>query len=624
MKKPDGNKKNDGKPNNQHYDRLQEMLAYFSLNRNLIDHFFNELGFYSGLGKHPFIEQVKPKDFHTLFSFYEKYLGERKKYFIEVYQKIDLITFFTNQIGSDYLRNYDKKEKGKVQKQLQEYLGNFDKNALKAVFEEQQITELQNIDTWNDLEEFFEKYPKRFNISKILKNEQVADNYGYLFSFTYQNSVKPNKNYEKPNPTNDYKIPIALPAGLFKDAIIEALTSKGVNLKPEDNVWYALNLWKNEDKQNFYTFPRHYKMHRSKDTTKNAFEESEMTQFEKAVLNDKEKAVKEFKLSIDEWNTSKDEVIIKKGKALKKYRDEILETEKLLRFEEHKDRVLWLAATELANNKEFKQKGGVEITSIERFNLADLASFLDTFVEMSVKVANTNGKVAQIFEKAKDEDGDEVIKILEREIIDEKTGKKTIQKVPKVIGEDDFVALSIKDYGDLRRFAKDRRLQELFQYFPNQIFSKTQLEKALNYLEQHRQVVLEQAMNLEEAIEEKWQSAYYASQPIIKATMKNYKKAEEKEEVFSHKFYIYFTIDKVGIPNELLSFIDANKTKEEQQVLVSELIYKLRNKLIHNEVPYNDFLKSKMQAGFTPEQVVTQIIAESIAIYERLKDRVSL
>ncbi|GAB4186608.1 MAG: hypothetical protein OHK0057_12140 [Thermoflexibacter sp.] len=48
------------------------------------------------------------------------------------------------------------------------------------------------------------------------------------------------------------------------------------------------------------------------------------------------------------------------------------------------------------------------------------------------------------------------------------------------------------------------------------------------------------------------------------------------------------------------------------------LIILLRNKLIHNEVPYTNFLQSKMQAGFTPEQVVCQIIDESMRIYDQL------
>jgi hypothetical protein len=618
LKRPDGSKKNDGKPNNQQYDRLQELLAYFPLNRNLIDRFFNELGFYSGAGKHPFIEQVNPKDFHTLFSFYEKYLGERKKYFISVYQKMDLISFFTNQIGFDYLKNYDKKKKGNVQKQLQNHLEHFDKVALKKLFEKNQIQDLQNIDKWKDLEEFFEKYPKRFNREKILKNEEIADIYGYLFSFDYQQSNKPNKNYEKPNPTSDYKIPIALPAGLFRDAIIDALQQKGLSLKPEDNVLHAFKLWQKEDKQGFYSFPRHYKMHRPKEMNQSAFEELEMQQFEKEILNDRKNTVESFRIKIDDWDKSTNESEIKKGKALKKYRDRILYTEKLLRFEEHKDRVLWLMARSLANNQEFRQKGGVEITAINDFSLASLESFLNTYVEMSVKIANTSGKVAQVFEKVEDESGNKTINILEREIIDEKTGKKTVQKIPKVVGEDDFVALSIKDYGDLRKFAKDRRLPELFEYFPNQTFSKTQLERALSHLEQSREEILQKAMDLEEAIEGKWQSEYYASQPAIKTIMKNYKKAEDKEEAFSHKFYIYFLIDKLGIPHELLPFIDTSKPQEEQQVLVSELIYKLRNKLIHNEIPYNDFLKSKMQAGFTPKQVVCQIIDESLRIYDRL------
>jgi hypothetical protein len=646
LKKPDKSKKNDGKPNNQQYDRLQEMLAYFPLNRNLLNRFFNEMGFLSGAGKHAFLEKVNPDDFHSLFSFYEKYLGEKKAYLIALYTKIDLISFFTNQVGSHYLRNYDEKVKDKIQQKLQKYLAHFDKVALKKLFERNQITDLQNIDKWNDLEEFFEKYPKRSSEYKIWKVGEIESSLGYLFSFVNKKVERPQKNYEKPNANNDYKIPIALPKGLFNDAIVEALIQKGINLKPEDNILFALAEWQAKDKQVFYDFPKNYTMHRPTDMNRSAFDETEIKAFEKQVTENREVAVSNFKEKINQWNESKDEAEIKKGKALKSYRDDILETEKALRFEEHKDRVLWLMARGLANNKEFLQKGGVEITDIDKFSLASLESFLDTYVEMSIKIITIDevdkktkihhGTVAQIFER----DENKKIKTVSVpvHIRNKITGKleEIFRQIPIVKGayedrtegkeevrKEEYTALTIKDYGDLRRFAKDRRLPNLFRYFYKEqqedekklpTLSKTELEKGLSYLELHRQNILQKAMDLEEAVHNNLETEFNAFHGDV------------SEDYIEHNSYIKF-LEAKFILSTIPNIPDA------------ETIINLRNKIAaHNQVPYNDFLKSRLVYYFkeeylksgqdskkpktlaeaSPEAVITQILQTSLDIYQQL------
>lgn len=616
LKKTDSNKKNNGKPNNQQYNHLQELLAYFPSNRYTIERFLNELGFYSGEGKHPFIDKVSPRDFNTLFSFYEKYLGERKKYLISIYEKVDLVSFFTNQVGFQYLKNLDKKEKSKIQQKLQQYLEHFDKAALKKLFEENQIQDLQNIDEWESIEDFFGKYPKEFKKEKILKNEEIHKLYGHLFNFTYQRSNSANPNYQKPNIVHHQQTPVALPAGLFREAIFEALIAKGVDLEKKDNVWHAVNIWRNKDRQEFYSFPRHYKMHRTEDSSQSAFEESDIQKFEKDVLDSREQALKTFKDSIDLWDKDKNELNIQKGKALKKYRDKILDTEKRLRFEEHKDRILWLVTIQLAKSKEFKQKGGVEIHDIEKFSLANLETFLDSYVEMSMKIftGKENDKADKFLKQKfkRDEHGKIETVAVEVQVKNKRTGQlewvkreipivegnyedkeKENSKGKKEIRQEEYTALTIKDYGDFRRFAKDRRLPALLKYFSQDSFAKKPLERALEYLDINRKNVLKKVMEFEKIIHEKKEV--------------DFNKFHGKAEVqyIEHKSYVNFFHEKIQSIKELLG-------------ISHDDIISLRNKIIHNEIPYTNFLQSKMEANFTPEQVVSQIIKKTLCIYDKL------
>lgn len=52
----------------------------------------------------------------------------------------------------------------------------------------------------------------------------------------------------------------------------------------------------------------------------------------------------------------------------------------------------------------------------------------------------------------------------------------------------------------------------------------------------------------------------------------------------------------------------------------AETIYKLRNKIIHNEVPYDNFLAKELASKIitTPLQAIQEIINIATAIYEKL------
>lgn len=91
LKPPLEDQKNLGKPNNDKYNVLQSMLAYFGNYKNELEDYFTELGLLSdNINKsHPFLHRIKPQNCTGILDFYGKYLTERLKYFHEAIVEID-------------------------------------------------------------------------------------------------------------------------------------------------------------------------------------------------------------------------------------------------------------------------------------------------------------------------------------------------------------------------------------------------------------------------------------------------------------------------------------------------------------------------------------------------------
>ncbi|WP_091538134.1 type VI-B CRISPR-associated RNA-guided ribonuclease Cas13b [Thermoflexibacter ruber] len=629
------------KLNDEEYNRLQNLLAYFQK-----DDIQAHLDQYRLLELHPFLKDVKLENSKNLYEYYKKYLEKRKEYFIGVYDSIDLFAPIFKK-AEQYLKkfhgvNKDEKDK-KVKKSLLELkkaLFNFDRQVIK-IFLKNYITDWKGINLGNckNAEDFcFHVFSieKEFKDKTFFNIDELQNKLGYLFDFKYQENQpeKLDKNYAQ--------IPIALPSSLFKDAIIEgiekAMQKEGKKLtfgKDEEGnekrtVVYALREWLENDTQVFYTHNRHYKM---PEKSKEIFSKEQIKRIECQVISlENRKELYHYKeLSLYEWIDKPEKYDklkeIAQKDALKKFRSYLLSTEKVLRLEQHKDRVLWLLAKDLSENR----TQGTNL-DFKNFKLKDLEKFLDTPIKMEVKVNYIVDK----------ED------IAVNNAISGKpcTSEKQLIEVGAV-----SETLKIKDYGDLRRFAKDRRLPNLFRYFydvksKGEALSKTELEKAITLLEVRNLIqrnedgskifkdkitVLEKAMELEQLLHEK----YGQPDTDFENTRlgKYWKQEQPKDSHISHNTYIKFLQDKtLGIDlniNPIVGMDGAqhlNNDKElakskrthPEQTLEACLIILLRNKLIHNEVPYTTFLQSKMQADFTPEQVVRQIIDESMRIYDQL------
>lgn len=630
------NPKNLGKPNNDKANRLQKLLAQYGGYKEELPAYFEELGLTFGNAQHPFLKEVGTPN--TLFEFYHNYLKARRRW--HGFHTKDKVTTTTIQVKGVY----EKME------------GNFN--------------------------------PKTGKHWGFMDLELVKKDYAHLFPLSI---AKPalEKNYLE-------NIPISLPRGLFNEAIIKGFKEKKLdfeNGKPFSAV-DAINKFFKKDTQKFYDADRHYVFKRPETGESNGLTEEKMNELEnkflklssrKAIIKNEItttikakndffsaeldkifKKIHDYKEANPNANSKTDSKLKSWKAQIKKLeenlagdakrqtllfiKNDILEIEKLLRFEQSKDRCLWLMANNLAkkriDTKEI-QISFTKLNSTEDYKLSELDAFLDSYIEMSVKVGE--GKVGQVFEKTQDANGNPIVQILEREIIDDKTGKKTLQRIPKVKGEDDFVALSIKNYGNLRKFAKDRRLPDLFKYFTHKEFSKTQLEKGLDILENRsyektlngqplyvcdKIVVLEKAMELEKVIHKKWGEP---EQDFENTKFGKYWKQEQPNDTYiSHNTYIKFLQDNDNdlgfniknvldiVETDINSDVALAKQIKKGQSLEATLIIMLRNKIIHNEVPYNTFLAQKiaLQKIETPLQVMEEIIDIVVKIYEKLTNAV--
>lgn len=285
------------------------------------------------------------------------------------------------------------------------------------------------------------------------------------------------------------------------------------------------------------------------------------------VLEEREEYLQSLKNQIDTLAKSKNEEKLLLRRTLVNYRKGVLEREQEIRFTQQQDRCLWLICQELTNFRKQNTKEGIQLDFSET-SLQKLDTLLDTKKEMTLQVY--------------------------------------VKEEKKVLG---IIAdmLPIRKYGDLRKFAKNRQLPNLYQFFyqenqkPEDVsFTPQELQNALDILEKERVTVLQKALDLEEAIHRKLETEFLA-----------YRNIHSTNQHFDHNIYVEFLFNHFS-KQTLLEIIGAETD--------AETIYKLRNRFIHNEIPYNNFLHNyiKTQNLSTPEAVIKAIIEKAIDIYQKL------
>ena len=546
----DKNNPKQGKPNNDQFRRLQKMLALYGGHKNELLSFFKELNLIGNNdAPHPFLHKVIDKYGQvpvTLFSFYELYLKARGNY-----------------LG---FHNIEGQTKG--------------------IYEE--------------IEGRYNRKKKKFEGG--LSDTDTHKKYGYLFGFGLPPKDALQKDYEG--------MPIMLPKGFFNREIQEGF--KNLNIEGEERKSqpiFLLEKYLENDQQEFYTKKRHY-------TFKENHSLNNASEYEKQVKtlegrekldNNLKKYLSNLAQKLDKKTDKQKEKDIHKDElsefyTLKEFRTYMLRTEKKLRYRIYQDRCLWLMAKQ-SLEKRIKQNERIETTS--NLSLANIDTLLNSYVEMSVLVHEENnldkevvGKVAQRFF------GDEK---LTRTIIDEETKKEITQIVPRVFGEEEFNALKLKQYGDLRKFAKDKRLPDFFKYFPNAVLSKTQLERALDYLDTKRSKVFQKSLQLENLVHEKW--------------------GELGEDFENTEFGVFCSQPNSFIPHqEYIAFLEQKINFVADVGVESTQLNLFRNKIAHNQIPHNNYLQEVIDNIFvideddvnTGKEFMRRLLDKIIEIYDKL------
>jgi hypothetical protein len=500
------NAKNQGKPNNDQYNRLQTMLALYPVYKDEIPKFFKELGLVGSnlQDNHPFLSD---KTNLSLYYFYLDYVEARAEWLVELYEEIN-----------------GKKSKYEVKAKIKK---------------------------------------------EGLSPEKIAEKYGHLFGDISQTE----KSLKEEKYTD---IPIALPVGLFNAAIMEGMKKQDTSITEKDNTIFALKKLVQSDTQFFYDLQRNYESATlamvedgaANNLDKRSFAEILRLSRSSTIANVEKMASLKTEIEKLAKSTKEQDVFLRKDLA--NYRNEVLSTEKDLRFIQNTDRCLWLMSQELTKFRKENTQEGIQLDFADT-SLQKLETLLDTEKEMKLQVYiyGTNPK--------------------------------------KAIG---IVAdtLPLRRYGDLRRFAKNRQLPNLYAYFYGEnkdlpIFTPQNLQDALDFLETQRIAVLEKALDLEQVIHAK-----------LDADFALFHQKDLSIQHIDHNTYIEYLFTKFS--KETLTQITGEETD-------AETIYKLRNRIIHNEIPHNTFLHNHITTKnlSIPEEVVSAIIEKAIDIYQKLIEK---
>lgn len=157
--------------------------------------------------------------------------------------------------------------------------------------------------------------------------------------------------------------------------------------------------------------------------------------------------------------------------------------------------------------------------------------------------------------------------------------------------------LPIKRYGDFRRFAKDRRLRNLLKYFPGeeQSIQRVTLEKELDIYDRLRETLFEEVWEFEKHLFEEYKDKLLKLYP--------------DETHINHR--------------KQLGFMEAEVLSEDLQEPSLEQIASLRNKFLHNEIPFDEeesleWARKMIQQEGLGEYYTEKLINLVRAVYHKL------
>lgn len=342
-----------------------------------------------------------------------------------------------------------------------------------------------------------------------LKNDKDAEK---AFQYFLPSSIN-----VKPATELDYTtLPVYLPRGFFDRAVVSALVAGNhFDIQPGDNMNECLKKMMASDTQSFYELDR---LHRSIFTQRESPEEYvEESRYIGTIL-ERRKIVMEEKANLGKLNKNEKQAVKNEYKDVTRERKRVMDRRQYIKSMQSDDRALWL----MVQNR---QKQKLEHTEIgfDQLQLRSISNLLKEPVQVRLHIP-----------------GSAV------EITDE---------------------LPLLRYGDLRRVAKDRRLENISLYYKADDIEEIPYDTIKLELERYdrrREHFFEAIYRFEELVYRQFQEEF----PV----------AEAGETQHYHQHHVYVKIAIEHSSDTPFNQFFRNEASE------------LRNKFYHNEFPWFEWL----------------------------------
>ncbi|MEM8527726.1 MAG: type VI-B CRISPR-associated RNA-guided ribonuclease Cas13b [Bacteroidota bacterium] len=409
------------------------------------------------------------------------------------------------------------------------------------------------------------------------------------FSEKYEHCISFYDNESKAALEKDYsKTPLMVPRGLFLEPIKIALQKQGyIVAKTDSGITSMLKIYFEKKQQKLYDLYRTYaderveNVHLVLNGQQKWKEKTRVLQKELDDLEQKKKTSQDQKLEEEDFQ---------KWNGLKNIFRQARKHEKSIRYTLACDRVLMLMIHNLCEQKENFQLGKNDL-KLQRIDTPNEPSnLLNIEVEMSVSIA----------------------------------GRKVVDR------------LSIRRYGDFRRFFKDKRVAVLLQYFPEgaDVHRKILLEE-LDYFDRHRPAFFEAVLSFEEALLNRFPTlikgmvgnsfASHSRQLFklreVERKMIRFQALQSKGEQSQEVEILGRELNDLGLKATALeqtirdSFTNVKTLSDEAGDPIERLLI-FRNKFAHNEIPLSEeLLAIQLPTYHTEEKIVDEEIGYTETYY---------
>lgn len=410
---------------------------------------------------------------------------------------------------------------------------------------------------------------RKVTISLRKDAEEIASQYEYILKLNQKTKPATEKIYSEEA--------VYLPVGLFEESITQAIEQHkaelSIDIKPGSNVAGCLMAYCNNVKQPMYNLPRYY--------------EAKELGYKDAVLRDEIKAkIGEFFAKqpnkYDRMSSTDKKALKDKENEMKNLAKRIKENEGDIVRQQNNDRALFLMVNDLLTTplKGDPTRPGAEINELGRLGFDQQHNMLDKEYEMYETIYGRRVKAV----------------------------------------------LPIKRYGEFRRFLKDRRLENLLKYYPEGTEIRLGVMKS-GYTQQKDEKFKDS--NLSEEIEiydmerDKLLKLIYDFEKLL---IDNYSNEMTKtEDNYYNHTNCLIAAQKLGITvnAELLEEIEEDESNQVDNQTNGKDNNKsklaiLRNKLMHNEIPYEPWIMKEIDKIKDEPMITKRIVCLVSDVYSQL------